>query len=329
MTNVQSPGSQSSKGSSSVDQDYNSAPTVPDVLANFINNNYGNNNYYVADFESNFLRQMLICEMPHWHVSESGTVRRAQACLCWKFYEDLLLICGLFTDIDRNSNSGSTDNLNFDEIDEIDTNQMQIYDGAPAKARRPDVFTSEKSQLTTKQEPVDDRGVSKASGKSLLKNIETQQIDADQMLNTLNEVASGEAGPSSNVELDPIVFDAAQVSFKSFLLFFKAQSSNSQTQNSLLHDELFSFGGKTGEQEKVEDMIVTKYNPKHTSDIQRLNSVTDFSSHLENVQNDLDTLKDLLHNDNYQMETNQLLGVRLKIVKVDVRLKDSQQRLFS
>lgn len=62
MTNIQSPGSQSSKGS--LDQEYisPSAPTVPDVLANFINNNYGNNNYYVADFESNFLRQMLTCD---------------------------------------------------------------------------------------------------------------------------------------------------------------------------------------------------------------------------------------------------------------------------
>jgi hypothetical protein len=62
MTNIQSPGSQSSKGS--LDQEYisPSAPTVPDVLANFISNNYGNNNYYVADFESNFLRQMLTCD---------------------------------------------------------------------------------------------------------------------------------------------------------------------------------------------------------------------------------------------------------------------------
>lgn len=74
MTNAKSPGSQSSKGSSSFDQDYISAtvPTVPDVLANFTNN-YGNNNYYVADFESNFLRQMLTGEK----ICESGIVRKA------------------------------------------------------------------------------------------------------------------------------------------------------------------------------------------------------------------------------------------------------------
>lgn len=77
----------------------------------------------------------------------------------------------------------------------------------------------------------------------------------------------------------------------------------------MLDDELFSFGGKTGEDEKAEDMIVTKYNPKHTNDIQRLSSVNDFSGHIDNVQNDLDSLKDLLRSDNYQLDSNQLLGV--------------------
>jgi len=48
MTNVQSPESQSSKGSNSLDEDYVLSSTVPDVLANFVTNNYGNN-YYVAD----------------------------------------------------------------------------------------------------------------------------------------------------------------------------------------------------------------------------------------------------------------------------------------
>lgn len=42
----------------------------------------------------------------------------------------------------------------------------------------------------------------------------------------------------------------------------------------------------------------------------RLNSVNDYSSHLENVQTDLDSLKDLLgRNDGYQLDANQLLGV--------------------
>lgn len=41
----------------------------------------------------------------------------------------------------------------------------------------------------------------------------------------------------------------------------------------------------------------------------RLSSVSDYTGHLDNVQNDLDSLKDLLRNDAYQLDTNQLLGV--------------------
>lgn len=55
-------------------------------------------------------------------------------------------------------------------------------------------------------------------------------------------------------------------------------------------------------------MVVTKYNPKH-GDIMRLSSVNDYSSHIDNVQNDLDSLKDLLRNDAYQMDANQLMAV--------------------
>lgn len=93
-TNIQSPGSQSSKGSSSFDQDYTyaSASSVPDVMANFINNNYGKNNYYAADFQSNFLRpdadplkksDKLKCG--------SGIERRASIdeCWAWIFYQFL------------------------------------------------------------------------------------------------------------------------------------------------------------------------------------------------------------------------------------------------
>lgn len=41
----------------------------------------------------------------------------------------------------------------------------------------------------------------------------------------------------------------------------------------------------------------------------RLNSANEYSSHLDNVQNDLDSLKDLLSNESYQLDANQLLGV--------------------
>lgn len=51
MSNVKSPGSQSSKGSSSRDQDFIPPTKIPASLKNFITNNYGNN-YYVADLDA-------------------------------------------------------------------------------------------------------------------------------------------------------------------------------------------------------------------------------------------------------------------------------------
>lgn len=222
------------------------------------------------------------------------------------------------TDADGASNSGSVDGLGFDDIDEIDTNQMQIYNKDQVKNRRPDMYTGGKNQPQMKQEPVDTESAQlrHQSGKSLLKNIIGQDasIDADMMLNTLNEAVGEEviAGTSGNVQssIDPNVFDPSQVSS----LTFSKKSIFSpkhffQPQNSILDDELFSFDGETGKQEKNEDLIVTKYNPKHISDIQRLSSVTDYTSHLDNVQNDLDSLKDLLRTDNYQLDANQLMGV--------------------
>lgn len=81
----------------------------------------------------------------------------------------------------------------------------------------------------------------------------------------------------------------------------------------MMNEGLFVFDGKTGEQEQADDMMVTKYNPKHTHDILRLNSVDDYSSHISNVQSDLDSLKDLLRNDAYDLDTNDLLGVSEKV----------------
>lgn len=52
-----------------------------------------------------------------------------------------------------------------------------------------------------------------------------------------------------------------------------------------------------------------KYNPPHVKDISNLQSPGDYSNHLENVQNDLDSLKDILQDDAYQLDPNQLLGV--------------------
>lgn len=80
-----------------------------------------------------------------------------------------------------------------------------------------------------------------------------------------------------------------------------------QPPSDLLDDNLFGLDVK---KPADNNQVVTKYNPKHT-DILRLNSVDDYSSHLNNVQNDLDSLKDLLSGDcsGYQLDANQLLGV--------------------
>lgn len=86
---------------------------------------------------------------------------------------------------------------------------MKIHDGAPSKSRGPDVYRSGK---TMKQEPVEAPQIPRNSGKSLLKNIETP-IDADSMLNTLNEVAGDANVAGTSSVLDPL-FDPSQVSLK-------------------------------------------------------------------------------------------------------------------
>jgi hypothetical protein len=59
-----------------------------------------------------------------------------------------------------------------------------------------------------------------------------------------------------------------------------------------------------------DSMLITKYNPSSAEDIlSNLYSPTDYSNHIDNVQSDLESLKDLLHNDAYQLDTSQLLGV--------------------
>lgn len=90
-----------------------------------------------------------------------------------------------------------------------------------------------------------------------------------------------------------------------------------QPPNDLMNEELFVFGGKTGEQERADDMMVTKYNPKCTRDILRLNSIDDYTSHISNTQADLDSLKDLLRHDSYDLDTNDLLGVSQKFTVID------------
>lgn len=68
-------------------------------------------------------------------------------------------------------------------------------------------------------------------------------------------------------------------------------------------------------------MLITKYNPSNTHDILQLNSADEFSSHLDNVQNDLDSLKDLLRSDNYCFDPNALSDVSI-LLFLYINLKD-------
>lgn len=76
-----------------------------------------------------------------------------------------------------------------------------------------------------------------------------------------------------------------------------------------MNNEQFDLFGKSTTTGADNKMRITKYNPNSTNDILRLNSVDDYSSHLNNVQTDLDGLKDLLRNENYCFDPNTLMNV--------------------
>lgn len=76
-----------------------------------------------------------------------------------------------------------------------------------------------------------------------------------------------------------------------------------------MDDEFLAFEKASNVKQENEDAsVLLKYNSPSTRDILDLNSTIDYSNHISSVQNDLDSLKDLLHND-YQLDTSQLLGV--------------------
>lgn len=274
---MKSPGSQSSKaskGSSSLEQDFLQSSMTPEDLTNFITNNYANNNYYVPDLE------------------ESGC---------------------------------SADSLGLEEVDEIDTNNMEIYSGVPIKKG---ILTG----AALKQEPVDDfvpipqelpKVPQTAAGKSLLipsKNVNScTQDEVDLMLNVLDDHTAGTSGSIQSTLVDPVVGqnvgfdDTSQVSsIRRMRKLWKPKRLKSfQPPSELLSDDMFDFDNKTMDDMKNSSLKVTKYNPRHANDILRLNSATDYSSHLENVQNDLDSLKDLLRNDSYELNANQLMDVSM------------------
>lgn len=70
-------------------------------------------------------------------------------------------------------------------------------------------------------------------------------------------------------------------------------------------------GQETFENAPEGAMTITKYNPSSNHDIMQLSSVNEYSSHLDNVQNDLDSLKDLLRGDNYCFDPATLVDVSI------------------
>jgi hypothetical protein len=79
-----------------------------------------------------------------------------------------------------------------------------------------------------------------------------------------------------------------------------------------LDEELLAFDNKVGNiKQEMDNTSLLKYNPSHEEDILGLSTQNDYTNHINNVQNDLDSLKDLLHTDSesYQLDPAQLLGV--------------------
>lgn len=104
-------------------------------------------------------------------------------------------------DIDGTSNSA--DGLSFDDVDEIDTNSMEIYSGAPIKRERlAEAGGTKKVQQQAKREPensktVEQKRKAQSSTKSLLIPSKNEQpvsndpsLDADLMLNLMGDLES-------------------------------------------------------------------------------------------------------------------------------------------
>ncbi|KAL7019162.1 hypothetical protein ACKWTF_011024 [Chironomus riparius] len=229
---------------------------------------------------------------------------------------------------DFDNSAGSSEGLNFDDIDEIDTNSMAIYNGVQAvkKDRR-----SKTNNFTGKLEPTRSTNQQKhfkiennepvivspnpSPGKSLLlsmaenSNNETDQNIMIDMLNDEEVDLSGDKlngngnGASSTItSLDPLVA-------QNTLDFDHTSQDVHILGNNDDDDDIFEFAEKKDETVDPNALKVVKFNPPHVEDIINLQSSNDYTTHIDNVQNDLNSLKDLLSNDAYQLDANQLLGL--------------------
>jgi hypothetical protein len=92
---------------------------------------------------------------------------------------------------------------------------------------------------------------------------------------------------------------------------------NSQNSQYVINDDIHLFDGtynnndfsnNNADDKEHQIKTVTKYNPNTNNDILRLQTPNDYSSHLDKVQYDLDSLKDLLRSETYHVDNDTLLG---------------------
>nr|UOI87874.1 heat shock factor [Prodiamesa olivacea] len=210
-------------------------------------------------------------------------------------------------DQDGATSGCSADGLGLDDIDEIDTNNMEIYSGAPIKIKK----ERNVNQPQMKQEPNDTDAISSAAGKSLL--IPPQNNDGSKEQQDTEELMLDILSGQTN---DNLIAGTSGVACSSDVTLPNSLTSQNglfdvssqPPENILADDDLFPEFAP-----KQTTTTITKYNPKTASDIMKLESPVDYSTHLENVQNDLESLKDLLRGDNYQMDSNLLGNVELPV----------------
>lgn len=218
------------------------------------------------------------------------------------------------------SSGGSNDAFNLDDIDEIDTNSMAIYSGSPVvkKDRRPNGGNSSDLQKHLKHEPNKSDPViisptsSSSTGKSLLLSggMPLKSENPNYMIDILNEddAELGESSDQPNGNTASATVTSSDPLVNQTLGFDQTSQDANLIDNTNVDDDLFNYVEKKDDNVDENALRIMKYNPPHTNDILSLQSPTDYCNHIENVQTDLESLKDLLHNDAYQLDSNQLLG---------------------
>ncbi|KXJ82976.1 hypothetical protein RP20_CCG008613 [Aedes albopictus] len=88
-----------------------------------------------------------------------------------------------------------------------------------------------------------------------------------------------------------------------------AQPQLQQQQQQNLQPNVSNQAAGTDEHDESSNPGVVSKFVSNNADLNRLNSLADYGQHIDTVQTDLDSLKDLLKGDNYQFDANTLLGL--------------------